>query len=134
MSLTEILMAIGVLSFIIYATFNIFYLIEIRKMSFALRQLIAGAEEHLYPTLSAARHISEDIQIITDDAAVLTKTLRDATETLSNAKNALKDTCRSYEENLSQTMHANVSGLKAGFKTGVVTLLSNLKDRKEGLS
>lgn len=134
MSLIELLVALGVVSFIIYASFNIFYIIEMRRTSHAVRQLVVRAEENLLPTLAAARHIFEEIQTITDNAAVLSKSLRDAAEALSAAQNTIKDMYLSYDENLGQSVRANVSGLKAGIKTGVVTLLSNLKDRKEGLS
>ena len=134
MSFIELLLAIGVVSFVIYAAFNIFYLIEMRKTSFAIRQLVARAEENLHPALAAVRHIFEDIKTITDDAAALSKSLREAAEGLTAAQNAIKDMYQSYEENLGKSVRANVSGLKAGIKTGVDTLLSNLKDRKEGLS
>lgn len=134
MSFIELLLAISVVSFIIYASFNIFYLIEMRRTSFALRQLIAKAEENLHPALSAVRRIFEDMQTITGNAAALSKSLRDAADALATAQNTIKDMYRSYEENLGQSVHANVSGLKAGIKTGVDTLLSNLKNRKEGLS
>ncbi len=134
MSFIELLAAIGVVSFIIYASFNIFYLIEMRKTSFAIRQLITRAEENLYPALAAIRHIFEDIKTVTDNAAALSKSLREAAEALTSAQSAIKNMYQSYEENLGKSMRANVSGLKAGIKTGVDTLLSNLKDRKEGLS
>jgi hypothetical protein len=49
MTINEILVAIGVVAFIIYASFNIIYLIELRRTSFALRQLIKGTEENIHP-------------------------------------------------------------------------------------
>lgn len=134
MSFIELLLAIGVVTFAIYAAFNIFYLIEMRKTSFAIRQFIARSEENLHPALAAVRNIFDDIRTITDNAAALSKSLREAAEALTSAQNAIKDMYQSYEENLGKSVRANVSGLKAGIKTGVDTLLSNLKDRKEGLS
>ena len=134
MSFIEVLLATGVVSFIIFASFSIIYIIEMRRTSFAIRQFIAKAEENLHPALASVRHIFEDIKTITDNAATLSKSLREAAEALTTAQNAIKDIYQSYEENVDQTVRANVAGLKAGIKTGVVTLLSNLKDRKEGLS
>jgi len=134
MLVVELLLAIGVVAFIVFALFHIFYIIEVRKTSFATRQLLARAEENLHPTLSAIRHIFEDIKTITDNAAALSKSLRDAADAMSTAQNTIKDLYRSYEENLDKSVRANVSGLKAGIKTGVVTLFNNLKDKKEGLS
>ena len=134
MSFVELLLVVGIASFIIFAAFNIFYIIEIRKTSWATRQLISRMEENLHPALAAVRHIFEDIKTITDNAAALSKSLREAAEALTAAQKSIKDIYQSYEENLDKSVRANVSGLKAGIKTGVVTLLSNLKDRKEGLS
>lgn len=134
MTFIEILLVIGIVAFIIFAAFHIFYIIEMRKTSWATRQLIVRAEENLHPALAAVRHIFEDMRTISDNAAALSKSLRDAAEVLTAMQNAIKDIYQSYEGNLDKSVRANVSGLKAGIKTGVVTLLSNLKDRKEGLS
>jgi hypothetical protein len=134
MSVVELLLAIGVVSFILFAFFNIFYIIEMRKTSWAMRQLIERAEGNLHPALAAMRYVFEDIKTITNNAVALSKSLREAAEALTAAQNSIKDIYQSYEENLDKSVRANVSGLKAGIKTGVVTLLSNLKDKKEGLS
>ena len=134
MSLIEILLAIGVVSFIIFAAFHIAYIIEVKKTSLAIRQLIAETEENLHPSLATVRHVFEDVKIITDNLVVLSKGLREAAVVLTTAQNVLKGIYQSYEENLDKPVRANVSGLKAGIKTGVVTLLGNLKDKKEGLS
>ncbi len=134
MLFVELLVAIGVVAFIIFALFHILYIIEVRKTSLATRQLIARTEENLHPTLAAIRHSFEDIKTISDNAAALSKSLREAAEAMTTAQNTIKDIYRSYEENLDKSVRANVSGLKAGIKTGVVTLFNNLKDKKEGLS
>jgi hypothetical protein len=134
MSFVEIMVGVGVVSFIIYASFNIFYLIEMRRTSLAVRQFVARAEQDIYPTLAAAKQIFENIQTVTDNTATLSKSLGGAAEVLTSAQDTIKDIYQSYDENLGQSVRANVFGLKAGIKTGVSTLLSNLKDRKEGLS
>lgn len=132
MSVIEILLAIGVLTFIIYTSFNIYYLIELRRTSLAMRQLIARTDENFHPTLAALRRIFEDIGTITDNAAALSKSLRDAAIAIGAAEKMIRTLYQSYEENFVEVARANVAGLKAGVKTGVVTLLKNLKDKKEG--
>jgi len=134
MTIIELLLVAGVVAFIIFASFHIFYIIEVRKTSVATRQLIARTEENLHPALAAIRLIFEDIKTITDNVAALSKSLREAAEALTTAQNAIKDIYQSYEENLDKSVRAKVFGLKAGIKTGVVTLFSNLKEKKEGLS
>ncbi|HYA87622.1 MAG TPA: hypothetical protein VEI57_11225 [Nitrospirota bacterium] len=134
MSFTELLLAIGVVSFIVVACFHIFYIIEMRRTSRAIRQLIAEAEENLHPGLAAGRHAFEGLKTITDDVAVLSKVLRETAVALIATQSIIKGIYRSYEGKFDKSVRANVSGLKAGIKTGVVTLLSNLRDRKEGLS
>jgi hypothetical protein len=137
MSFIEIMLAIGVVTFIIFASFNIYYLIEMRRTSLAVRQLVTRAEENIYPTLAAARHIFENIQTITDNTATLAASLRNAAIALNAAQgmiDMIKDLYMSYEKNVGQSVRANVSGIKAGINTGVATLLSSLKERKERLS
>ncbi len=134
MAFIEFLLTVAVITFVIYAFFNISYLIEMRRTSVAMRQLITKTGENLHPTLSAVRSIFDNFKTIADNAAVLSKSLRDAAEALTVAQNAITDIYQSYAVNLGQKANANIAGLKAGIKTGVVTLFNNLKDKKEGLS
>jgi hypothetical protein len=134
MSYSELLLTIGVITFIVYTFFNILYFVEMRRSGVALRGLISRAEESLLPVFEAVRRIFENVETVTDNAAALSRSLREAADGLTAAQTALRDLYRTYEEKADQAARANIAGLRAGVKTGVATLLSNLKERKEDVS
>ena len=130
--MTERLLAIGIVVFSIYAAFNISYLIEMRRTTIALRQLIKRTEENLHPALSALRGVLEDIGKSTYDIAVLTRSLREVAETVTRVENAVNGLYEYYKEGLGEAARANIAGLKAGVRAGMTTLLRDLNNRKEG--
>lgn len=132
--MNEILLSAGVVVFIIYAAFNIANIIEMRRTSVALRQFIGKTEEDLHPALTALRGVLEDVGKVTYNIAELTGRVREVAETVARVENTVTGLYQSYTEGLGETAQANIAGLKAGVKAGVVTLLKDLKDRKEGSS
>jgi hypothetical protein len=130
--MNKTLLTMGLVVFIIYAMFNIAYLIEMRRTSIALRQLIRRTEENLHPALTALRGVLEDIGKTTYAIAALTEGVREVVETVSTLEKNLSDLYEYYKKNLGEAARANMAGLKAGVKAGVVTLLRDLNDRKEG--
>jgi hypothetical protein len=130
--MNKTLLTIGLVVFIIYAMFNIAYLIEMRRTSIALRQLVRRTEENLHPALTALRGILEDIGKTTYTISALTESIREAAETVATLEKNLSDLYEYYKKNLGEAARANMAGLKAGVKAGVVTLLKDLNDRKEG--
>lgn len=132
--MNEALVNIGIVVFIIYAAFNIASIIEMRRTNIALRQLIKRTEENLHPALTALRSILEDIGKATYNMAALTRSLRELAETVARVENTVNGLYEYYKEGLGEAARANMAGLKAGVKAGVVTLLKDLNDRKEGSS
>ena len=132
MTTAEIILAIGVTAFIIYAAFNIFYLMELRRTSFAVRQLVEKAGENIHPTLVALRRALEDIGTVTDNVAELSKSLREAADAVSAAEKRIKALYLAYEDGISEAARANIAGVQAGIKAGVGTLLKGLKSKEKG--
>ncbi len=132
MTTAEIILTIGVTAFIIYAAFNIFYLMELRRMSFAVRQLVEKAEENIHPTLVALRRALEDIGTVTDNVAELSESLREAADAVTAAEKRIKALYLAYEDGISEAARANIAGVQAGIKAGVGTLLKGLKSKGEG--
>ncbi len=132
MTTAEIILTIGVTAFIIYAAFNIFYLMELRRMSFAVRQLVEKAEENIHPTLVALRRALEDIGTVTDNVAELSKSLREAADAVTAAEKRIKALYLAYEDGISEAARANIAGVQAGIKAGVGTLLKGLKSKEKG--
>ena len=132
--MNEALINIGIVVFVIYAAFNISNIIEMRRTSSALRQLIKRTEENLHPALTALRGILEDIGKATYNIAVLTRSLREVAETVARVEKTVNGLYEYYKEGLGEAARANIAGLRAGVKAGVVTLLKDLNNRKEGAS
>ena len=130
--MNETLFNIGTVVFIIYAAFNIANLIEMRRTSIALRQLIKRSEENLHPALTALRGVLEGIGKTTDNVAVLTQSLRGVAETVTRVENTVNGLYDYYQESVSKSARANIAALKAGVRAGVTTLLKDLNERKEG--
>jgi hypothetical protein len=78
MTLIEILLTLGVITFIVYAIFNVIYLVDVRKTSSALRQFIIKTEENLNPALAELTRTLEDIKKVTGDISMLVERLRAA--------------------------------------------------------
>lgn len=134
MTTNEILIAIGVITFIIYTVFNIIYLNDMRKTSFALRQFITKTEANLHPALAELRQTLADIRKVTDDVAAVMERLRTAAGAIITVEKSIQSLYWYYREGLGHAAQANIAGLKAGVKAGVINLLKNLKYKKEGSS
>ena len=132
--MNEILLSIGIGVFIIYAAFNIASSIEIRRTSVAFRQLISRTESNLHPALASLRGILEDVGKTTAEIAVLSERVREVSETVTRFEKSLRELYDYYEVGLGEAARANIAGLKAGVKAGMVTLLRDLNNRKEGSS
>lgn len=132
--MNEALVNIGIVVFIVYAVINIASIIEMRRASIALRQLIKRSEENLHPALTALRGILEDIGKTTYNIAVLTESLREMAETVARVENTVNGLYEYYKKDLGEAARANIAGLKAGVKAGMTTLLKDLNERKEGSS
>lgn len=129
-----IILDIGVIVFIIYAAVNIFYIIDLRRTSVAARELIKNTGENLNPALVELRGTLENIRNITDGLGILTRDVRLVADSAAALEKGLKKLWEYYKDDVETAVNANIAGLKAGVKTGVVTLVRNLKERKGGSS
>lgn len=134
MTTNEILVTIGVVTLIVYTVFNIIYLNDLRKTSLALRRFIAKTEEELHPALLELRRTLEDIRKVSDDISSVAAGLQKAINTIISVERGIKSLYGYYREGLGQTAQSSVAGLRAGVKAGVISLIKNLKDKKEASS
>ncbi len=132
--MTQILLIIAVITFIIYVVFNIIYLIDLRKTSVALRQFIIKTEENLNPALSELSRTLEEIRKVTYDVSNLVERLRTAASAIVTVEKSIRNIYGYYKEGLGRAAQANMASIKAGLKAGVVNLVKNLKKQKEGSS
>jgi hypothetical protein len=64
----------------------------------------------------------------------VTGNVRDLTDTAVYLERGARQLYENYLDDLGVAAGANIAGLKAGVKTGVLTLFRNISDRKEGSS
>jgi hypothetical protein len=76
----EIILGTGVFVFIIYAGFQIAYLLELRKAGKALRELIETIDRRLRPSLDEFESAMKNLRQTTENASAISRNLRDATD------------------------------------------------------
>ncbi|OGW41571.1 MAG: hypothetical protein A2010_18565 [Nitrospirae bacterium GWD2_57_9] len=134
MIIYEILAVVAVITFVIYAVFNIIYLIDLRKTTRALRDFIAKTDENLNPALVDLKIVLKDVRKVTGDIAALSDRLRTTAGAIVTVEKAVQHVYGYYREGLSQSANANLAAVKAGLRAGVVSLVRNLKTKKEASS
>jgi hypothetical protein len=127
-----VLLAIGVVAFIIYAVFSIAATLEVRRTGIAVRQFIGRIEENLHPALAAMTGILEGIRKTTDNVVELTDSVRETAEIARSIERNVKNLYEHYLEGMGEAARANMAGLKAGVKAGMTTLFKDLGEKKEG--
>ncbi len=132
--MNETLLNIGITAFIIYAAVNIFYIIDLKRTSVAVREFIKNTAENLNPAAAELRGTIENIRKMTDEIGILTRNVRLVVDTTAAVEKGVKKLWEYYKDDVGAVVGANIAGLKAGVKTGVVTLVRKLKDGKGGSS
>ena len=123
-----LLIAIAV---VVSSGFIISLIIDLKKTVRLLNELLKTTEESIKPTLEelqqtlkSLRNVSNDINAVTTDVKTLSGSVRDVGLNIKHVSNLI-------EEVTSSTL-IKASGLKAGIKTGLMFLLSNLFLKKGG--
>ncbi len=129
MTTTEIILSIGAAAFVVFVTFFVTYVANLRRTSTALREFIRKSEENMSPALIELRGALENIRKITDNVSAVTEDVKYVADTLVDLEKGVKTLYEYYKEGMGAAVSANISGLKAGVKTGVVTLVKNLKEK-----
>jgi len=132
MTMIEIILSIGVISFIVFAAFSISYLTGMKRAGAAVEDFIKRTEGNINETLAELKRTLENVRKITGDAVAITEEVRQISNTIASLDRGIREVYGFIKGGLGSTAGANIAGLKAGIKTGVVTLVKNMQDRKEG--
>ena len=131
--MTEIIAATGVLAFIIYAGYNISYIMSMKRTSDTLYGFVKNTEGNLNATLAELKGTLENLKKITGDFSVVTDDVRQITATVASVDRSVRNLYGIVKKGLGPAAEANIAGLKAGIKAGVVTLVRNLQEgRSDG--
>ena len=123
----ELILGIGVGAFVVYAAFNIAYLMSLRRTSESVREFLRNTEGDVSDTLRELRSALEKIRGITGNVHAVTEDVREISETVVSLERSVQDLYRSLKEGVGSAAEANIAGLKAGISTGVATLVKNLQ-------
>ncbi len=110
---------------LVTAGFLVALILELRKTACRLNEFLKTTEESLKPTLEelqytlrSLRNITDGLNEVTEDVKTLSGSVRDVGVTIKRVTNLVED--------VSTSALITASGLKAGVKTGLAYLLSNL--------
>ncbi len=129
--MTDIILSIGVVAFIIYAAYFIVSVRSLVRMSTTIDEFLKRTESNVNATLVELKATLENIRKITGDVSAVTEEVRGISRTVADLEKSIRDLYGYVRLGLGPAAEANLAGLKAGIKTGVVTLVKNLRE-KEG--
>jgi energy-converting hydrogenase Eha subunit H len=127
-------MMTGIIAFIIFAAVSVVFLIIVLRSGAELRRTIKSTAEDLDSALVEFRAALAVVRKVADDAAAVTGNVRDLTDTAVYLERGARQLYENYLDDLGVAAGANIAGLKAGVRTGILTLFRNISDRKEGSS
>jgi len=128
--MTQVILFIGVVAFIVYAAFSISYYIDLRRTSNAFREFLKNTEGNLNAALTELKGTLENTNKITANVTRITQDVRDITDTVMIVEKGIQNFYGKVKNEIAASAEANVAGLKAGIATGVVTLVRNLRERR----
>ncbi len=131
--MVEILLGIGVAAFLIYAAYFIVWVRSMMRMNAMIDGFINRTEGNINATLIELKATLENMRKITGDVGAVTEEVRQISHTVASVDKGLQNLYGYVRDGLGPAAEANLAGLKAGIKTGVVTLVKNLRE-KEGSS
>jgi uncharacterized protein YoxC len=122
--MTTLLLSIITLACIALVIVLIYVLLEVRVATRKLEQFISTSESSLKPTLDelpetirSIRYIAENIATVTDDVKTLSGSVRDVGKNIRLTSG--------YIEEIASSSSVQVSGLRAGIRAGLYTLVNN---------
>jgi peptidoglycan hydrolase CwlO-like protein len=126
--MNDMLMNIGVVVFIVFAIVSIAYQLNAYRAASALREFLCQSSGDMKKVLTELSVSLENLRKITDNISVVTEDVREITSTVTDLQRDVRTLYSVIKETVGSTVKADIAGLKAGVKTGIVTLVKNLKE------
>ena len=128
----EIILGIGVATFIVYTVFNITYMLSMRRTSDSLTEFLRNTEGNLNAALTELRGTLENMKKITGDVGAVTQEVKQISDSVASVERSIQGLYHYMKEGLGSAAGANIAGIKAGITTGVSTLVKKMqKGRRE---
>ena len=124
------LLSIIALACVVSVIILIYVILEVRTAMRRLEQYVSSFESSLKPTLdelpqtiTSIRRIAENIAMVTDDVKTLSGAVREVGENIRLTSG--------YIEEIASSSSVQASGLRAGVKAGLYTLVNNLLTKRK---
>jgi uncharacterized protein YoxC len=124
------LLGIIALACLVLVIILIYVILEVRTATRKLEQYITTFESSLKPTLdelpeaiTSIRRIAENIAMVTDDVKTLSGAVREVGENIRLTSG--------YIEEIASSSSVQASGLRAGVKAGLYTLVNNVLTKRK---
>jgi uncharacterized protein YoxC len=101
---------------------------NMRRTSDRMAEFFRNTEANLNGTLSELRDTLENMKKITGNVNEVTEDVRQIADTAASVERSIRGLYFSAKEGLGTAAEARIAGLKAGIRTGVVTLVKNLQE------
>jgi hypothetical protein len=124
----EIILAIGVATFIVYTIFNVRYILSMRRTSCSMTDFFRNTEGNLNATLTELKGALENMRKIMSDVGAVTEDVKKISSTVASVERNIGGLYDRVKEGLGSAAGANIAGIKAGVTTGVATLVKNMKE------
>jgi len=128
--MNDMLMNIGVVVFIVFAIVSIVYQVNNYRAAAALRQFISQSSGDMQKVLVELRVSLENFRKITDNINVVTEDVREITNSVADLQRDVGTMYSFIRATVGGTVKADIAGLKAGVKTGMATLVKNLREER----
>ncbi len=131
--MTEIILAIGCAAVIVYVVLFGVFVRDVMRTSRTLDESVRRTEGNMNAALVELKGTLENIRKITADVGVVSEEVRQISHTVAGLEKSLRELYGYFRSELGSAAEANLAGLKAGIKTGVVTLVKNLREKEGSL-
>lgn len=125
--MNDMLMNIGVVVFIVFAIVSIAYQVSAYRAAADLRQFIRQSSGDMRNVLAELRGTLENFRKITDNVSVVTEDVREISNSVADLQRDVRTLYSFIRETVGGAVKADLAGLKAGVKTGMETLVKNLR-------
>lgn len=126
--MTDIILGIGVGTFVVYAAFNIAYLVSMKRTSESVRAFLENTEGNVNAALAELKGTLENLRKLSGDIEAVTADVREISDTVASLERDLHGVYQYAKEGLGSAAGANMAGLRAGIATGVATLVKSMQE------
>ncbi|MFA5073346.1 MAG: hypothetical protein WC539_05555 [Nitrospirota bacterium] len=132
--MNETLVNIGIIAFIAYVVFSIALIIGMfivmLRTGKAIQSFFKNTQGTVNAVLIETKSGLEHLRRVTENMHAVSTSIRQVSNKMETIEARIGSWYGMVKENIRSEAEANIAGLKSGFKTGIVTLVRNIK-RKE---